>query len=67
MSSDKNMSLTELLELSRGGEMTVAEATQQRVSFAFGTTHIENSNVTREMVEGAERLRATSRARDEAR
>ena len=35
-------------------DMTPAEVREQRRSFAYGNTHIENSMITREMVERAD-------------
>ena len=48
-----NISLQKLVESARGVRMTEPQKTEQRISFAFGTTKIENENVTREMVERA--------------
>ncbi len=49
--------LEELLERARAYKMTPAEWEDQRRSFAYGNTHIENPNITREMVDrAAERM-----------
>lgn len=48
-----NQSLNKLVLLARSVRMSEPEKREQRVSFAFGTAHIENKNVTREMVERA--------------
>ena len=49
--------LDRLLERARKYKMTPEEKERQRISFAYGNTHMENPNVTREMVEkAAERL-----------
>jgi hypothetical protein len=42
--------LQELLERARGIEMTPAQLREQRRSFAYGNTHIENERITREMI-----------------
>ncbi len=48
-----SVNLNELIEAARGKQMSGAEKEAQRRSFAFGNAHIENSRVTREMVEAA--------------
>jgi len=45
--------IEKLLNESRRVTMTAGERDKQRLSFAYGTTKIENSNVTRAMVEDA--------------
>ena len=45
--------LKELLELARNHKMTAAEREAQRRSFVYGNLHIENPNVTREIVDKA--------------
>lgn len=51
--------LEELIDRTRKIEMTPAQLREQRRSFAYGNTHIENERVTREMVaELDERLEA---------
>jgi len=42
--------LKELVERTRQIEMTPAQLGEQRRSFAYGNTHIENADITREMV-----------------
>lgn len=42
--------LKELIERARQIEMTPAQLGEQRRSFAYGNTHIENDRITREMV-----------------
>ncbi len=42
--------LKELIERARLIEMTPAQLGEQRRSFAYGNTHIENERITREMV-----------------
>jgi len=42
--------LAELIERARKIEMTPHQAAEQRRSFAYGNTHIENERITREMV-----------------
>jgi hypothetical protein len=42
--------LQELIERARKIEMTGDQLGEQRRSFAYGNTHIENERITREMV-----------------
>jgi hypothetical protein len=42
--------LEELIERTRKIEMTLKQLGEQRRSFAYGNTHIENERITREMV-----------------
>ncbi|MEX3016387.1 hypothetical protein [Gymnodinialimonas hymeniacidonis] len=42
--------LERLVEQARRVQMTGAQRTEQRISFAFGTAKIENDDVTKEMV-----------------
>jgi hypothetical protein len=42
--------LEELIERTRKIEMTPEQIGEQRRSFAYGNTHIENERITREMV-----------------
>lgn len=42
--------LKELIERARKIEMSPAQLGEQRRSFAYGNTHIENERITREMV-----------------
>lgn len=46
---DRNLS--RLIELAKGVHMNDAQRNEQRNSFVYGNTKIENSNVTRELVE----------------
>jgi hypothetical protein len=42
--------LQELVNRTRTIEMTPAQLREQRQSFAYGNTHIENDRITREMI-----------------
>jgi hypothetical protein len=42
--------LEELVERARKIEMTPEQVGEQRRSFAYGNTHIENERITRQMV-----------------
>lgn len=42
--------LEELIAKARGREMTPEEAREQRRSFVYGNTHIENERITRQLV-----------------
>ncbi len=42
--------LNELIERARKIEMSPAQLGEQRRSFAYGNTHIENERITREMI-----------------
>lgn len=55
--------LDELLAAARGITMTAHEQEEQRRSFAYGNTKIENDRVTREMVDAAARQLAEEAAR----
>lgn len=58
--SNLNEDLQYLLEKSKGISMTPSELEEQRRSFAYGNTHIENDRITRSVVdEEAEKLKAT--------
>jgi hypothetical protein len=46
--------LQELVEQARKIDMTPAQFREQRRSFVYGNTHIENELITREMVAEAE-------------
>jgi hypothetical protein len=53
----KDNDLQRLIEKSRSVKMTPSEIEQQRRSFAFGNTNIENDRVTRRVIdEQAEKL-----------
>lgn len=57
--SSPNLDLQYLLEKSKGISMTPAELEEQRRSFAYGNTNIENNRITRDVVdEQAEKLKA---------
>ena len=43
-------SIYKLVESARNFQMTEPQKVEQRISFAYGTTKIENDNVTRDMV-----------------
>jgi hypothetical protein len=43
--------LNELMEKARSIKMTPKEIQEQRVSFVYGNTNIENSRITKQMVE----------------
>lgn len=47
--------LKALVEKARKLEMTPAQFSEQRKSFVYGNTHIENDLITREMVAEAEK------------
>jgi hypothetical protein len=42
--------LEQLIERSKKIEMTAEQAAEQRRSFAYGNTHIENDRITRELI-----------------
>jgi hypothetical protein len=46
--------LEALIAKAQGIKMTEAQARDQRRSFVYGNTHIENSRITREMVAEAD-------------
>jgi hypothetical protein len=48
-------SLEELITRARKIIMTAAQIGEQRRSFAYGNTHIENERITREMVAEADK------------
>ena len=45
--------LKRLIEMARDVRMTEAQWEEQRRSFVYGNTHIENEMITREMVDRA--------------
>jgi hypothetical protein len=47
--------LEELVVRARRITMTAAQLREQRLSFAYGNTHIENERITREMVAEADK------------
>jgi hypothetical protein len=54
--------LASLIERARSVQMSPREAEEQRRSFAYGNTKIENARITREMVN--ERAEALKRAHE---
>lgn len=53
--------LNELLEKAKGVKLSPEQKEEQRRSFAYGNTNIENSRITRETVDReAERLKKSS-------
>ncbi len=46
-----DQNLSRLVELAKGVHMNDAQRNEQRNSFVYGNTKIENANVTRELVE----------------
>jgi hypothetical protein len=46
--------LERLIEKTKHIQMTEEQKREQRISFVYGNTHIENSNITREMVAEAD-------------
>jgi hypothetical protein len=50
-----NRELEQLVERAREIEMTPDQLRQQRQSFVYGNTHIENERITREMVAEADK------------
>ena len=46
-------SIEQLVKEARNVTMTEPEKVEQRISFAYGTTKIENDNITRDMVKNA--------------
>lgn len=48
-----NDHLSQLLEIAKKIEMTSQEREQQRRSFAYGNTKIENKDITQEAIERA--------------
>lgn len=47
--------LQALVERARTIRMTPEQQREQRLSFVYGNTHIENDRITREMVEEADK------------
>lgn len=50
--------LQQLIDKSREISMTPAQEAEQRRSFAYGNTHIENERITRELIESIDRTSA---------
>jgi hypothetical protein len=60
--SSMTKDLQELVERARKIEMTPEQIGEQRRSFAYGNTHIENERITRKMVNDLDsRLQAQKR------
>jgi hypothetical protein len=53
MEEEMTGNLRELIEKSRSVQMSEREAEQQRRSFAYGSAKIENSDITRELIDEA--------------
>ncbi len=51
----KDLTLDELLEKTKNHTITPEERRLQRISFAYGNASLNNSTITREMVEEADR------------
>ena len=49
--SDDALKLSRLIELAKTVRMSESQLAEQRNSFVYGNTRIENARVTREMVE----------------
>lgn len=47
----RDQNLSRLVELAKGVHMNDEQRNEQRNSFVYGNTKIENENVTRELVE----------------
>ena len=47
--------LDELIERTRNIQMTASQAAEQRRSFAYGNTRIENDRITRELIADVDR------------
>jgi hypothetical protein len=50
-----DLNLSRLIELAKGVHMSEAQRNEQRNSFVYGNTKIENSDVTLELVEAISR------------
>ncbi len=48
-----NNSLSQLIELARAARIDAAQRDEQRRSFVYGNTAIENEKITRSMVDNA--------------
>lgn len=53
--------LQQLIDLAREIEMTPEQLREQRRSFAYGNTHIENERITRQMVADLDSLLESGR------
>lgn len=58
--------LEALIEKARRVTMNEAQLREQRISFVYGNTHIENERITREMVEEADARVCLETEHDEA-
>jgi len=58
-----NDNLSQLLEIAKKIEMTSQEQEQQRRSFAYGNTKIENQDITQEAIERAASVLAADDSR----
>jgi len=56
--------LRELVEKARKIQMTPTQQAEQRRSFAYGNTHIENSRITRELIEDVDRKLERERGKE---
>lgn len=56
--------LDQLIEKARKIEMTPDQEREQRRSFVYGNTHIENERITRALVAEADELVSESRSKD---
>ena len=54
--------LKQLIERAKKIQMTPQQLTEQRRSFAFGNTHIENDRITRQMIADLDEKIAMERA-----
>jgi hypothetical protein len=63
MSTNTKTNLDQLLEMAREVPVSAAEREQQRRSFAFGNTNIENERITRETIDRAAEKLAMDKAR----
>lgn len=49
-------SLSQLIEMAKSVQMNAAQRAEQRNSFVYGNTKIENDKITKEMVEKASKI-----------
>ena len=62
METRMNEELTKLIERAKGVRMTAEQQEEQRRSFAYGNTKIENERITRDLIDReAERLAKLSK------
>jgi hypothetical protein len=62
MGTETKTDLDRLLEMARGVPVSATEREQQRRSFAFGNTNIENQSITRETIDRAAEKLAMEKA-----